>query len=503
MWLSVTARRGFGGAATAVPAIGKNGVKPFDAGGSAGADLGLAAGSGNEGAAAIVPGQVAARLAVEVNRRREAARHGDQIAGDAAGCAADGGRDGADRGAMHCVDAVTTSGVDHHHDFGTGAHQRGGGALHIVSAARNDNAAAGNNGKAFDIGAHGSRQHDPRAIIAAEQQRPFDAAGGDDDAAGADTPEALRNGAGRCAGFDKPFDQRDKIVIMVTRRRRAGQDAATGGDDAVANSGGPCQSRHARDGCCIAQQRAAEAVVVFDQHDAASGGGGSIGGGEAGRAAADDQHVAKGGAMLIMIGVGDARCRTEPGRAADEMFKEQPYAGAAEEGFVVETGGQEARGKADDRANIKAQRRPAVLAGGDKAFGNEDIGGAGIGLGSAAEPGGDQRIGFFHAGAQHAARAMVFEAAAKHHDAAGQQCRCQRVTGEPGVAATVELEGEGAGAVDMATGFEAITGHGAGFQSVTAAMTWVTVWRSIRNQARQPRAWRHNSADTPRGLVRV
>ena len=228
------------------PAIGEDRIKPFDANRRTGAGLGLAAGGRNKGAAAIVPREIAAGLAVQVHRWGEAARHGNQVAGDAAGLAADHGGDRGDRGTMGVLNGVAGAGIDCGDNRGASPKQRCGGAMHIVGAAGDHDPPAGNHRKPLDIATHRARQHDAGAIIAAEQHRAFDAAGGENNPPGADAPQALRQRNRGTAGLDKAFDQGDQIMVVIARCGRAGEDAAPGGEDALVDGGDPCMA------CCCA-----------------------------------------------------------------------------------------------------------------------------------------------------------------------------------------------------------------------------------------------------------
>ena len=170
---------------------------------------------GDEGAAAIVPVEVAAGLAVQMHRWREATRHGDEIAGDAPGLPADDRSDGRDRCAVRLLEKIAGARVDCCHHLGTGADQGVGCAVDVVGATSDHDAPSRHDGETFDIGAHGARQHDAGPVVAAEQQGPLDGAGGKDDPAGADMPKALRQRAGGGARFDQPFDQRDEIMVVI------------------------------------------------------------------------------------------------------------------------------------------------------------------------------------------------------------------------------------------------------------------------------------------------
>src|SRR5262249_41411281 len=98
------------------------------------------------------------------------------------------------------------------------------------------------------------------------------------------------------------------------------------------------------------------------------------------------------------------------------------------------------------------ERRPAVLALGDKPVVKLGHGGAGIGLGAHVSAEAHQRVRLLGPGGENAARPVILEAAADKAHAVRQQSRRERVAGMASVSAAVEREGEGARAVDRAAG---------------------------------------------------
>ena len=144
-------------------------------------------------------------------------------------------------------------------------------------------------------------------------------------------------------------------------------------------------------------------------------------------ASTHDEHIAKCRALRKSVGVSACRWFAKARSFADEKFVEHPALGRSEEGFVVETGGQEARHQAEHRADIERQTWPAVLACRDQSFVNEHISRAGIGFGASAFADGDKRVGFFNPRRHDPARAVIFEAAADKTNAIPQQRCGQRI----------------------------------------------------------------------------
>ena len=172
---------------------------------------------------------------------------------------------------------------------------------------------------------------------------------------------------------------------------------------------------------------------------------------EASGACADDQHVAMGEGLLVMVGVRFRRRAAEPGALSDDRLIDAfPELRRPHEGLVVEAGAEERAHQPVDRLHVEFQRRPAVLARGVEPVVKLDHGRARIGLAPRAGPQLDQRIRLFGAGAEDAARPVIFERAADQALAIGKQRRGKRIAGIPGIGLAVEAETEAARPIDDA-----------------------------------------------------
>ena len=96
-----------------------------------------------------------------------------------------------------------------------------------------------------------------------------------------------------------------------------------------------------------------------------------------------------------------------------------------------------------DRAEIKAQRRPAVLALDVEALGERQGGGRPVRLPSVGTDHGNECIGLLGSGGVDPAAAVVFETAADDLHAVGEQGGCKRVAAPADVRDTVEAKVDG------------------------------------------------------------
>ena len=162
--------------------------------------------------------------------------------------------------------------------------------------------------------------------------------------------------------------------------------------------------------------------------------------GEAGSAGTHHQHVAMGVARGVAVGIRLLRRDAEPGRGADDRLVEPlPRRLRPHEGLVVEPGRKQRRGEIVERADVEAERGPAVLRHGGEAVVKLLHGGAHVGRrapGVAADA--DQRVRLLGAGGKHAARPVILERAAHQVNAVGQQRGSQRVALQPGMGDPVE-----------------------------------------------------------------
>ena len=149
---------------------------------------------------------------------------------------------------------------------------------------------------------------------------------------------------------------------------------------------------------------------------------------QAGRPAADHQHVAMRECLLVMVRDPPRRGAAEARGAADQRLVELlPELRRPHEGLVVEAGDEEAREPVVHRADVEAQRRPAVLARGDQPVVELGRGRARVRLAPRAGAQFDQRVRLFRACREDAARAVILERAADQLHAVGEQRRGERV----------------------------------------------------------------------------
>ena len=344
--------------------------------------------------------------------------------------------------------------IDDGRDGDAGAGEVGDRARRLVVGAEHHRAPPRRHRVAVEIGAHGAGQHDAGTVVVAEHQRALDGAGRNHASFGVDAPQALARlvlRRHRHVVVDA-LQRRIGAVVVDAEHRGARQDAhirqrrQLGGD-----MGDPVGRAALVEGAGVGDQPAAEAEVLLAQHDARTGPARRQRGHQPRRTAADHQHVAMQERLLVGVRVGGAGGAPEPGGAADQRLVDLfPERGRPHEGLVVEAGGQDRSEHGVDRQQIEAQRRPAVLAGGDETIVKLGGGGARVGLATRALPQLHQRVRLLRPRREDAARAVIFERPADQVHAVRQQRRRQRVAAMAAVGAAVEREGERLRAIDRA-----------------------------------------------------
>ena len=170
---------------------------------------------GDESGQCIIPGQFAATMGPEVHDGRPATGHGNRVAvycfghgpfarlqaegdGGHALAAFDGGdgvagqhADASGAGAGGQIAVGFRSCVDDDGDGQASGFDVQPGQVSVVIVGGNDGAVAGRDGEVGDVIADGGGQHDAGDVVSGERQRAFNGAGGGDDHACADAPEAL------------------------------------------------------------------------------------------------------------------------------------------------------------------------------------------------------------------------------------------------------------------------------------------------------------------------
>ncbi len=444
-----------------------------------------------------IEAQLAAGLREQVDGRREAARHQQEVAGhglevgrprsrrlghESAGHAQAAGRPH-DRAARHHRQARGTRRRD---ALARGPRPRvddaGDRHARVVQLERrpvggvvrghDHGAAAGPDTPAVQVAAGRVGQHHAGAVVVGKHQRALGRARRQHDMLRPDLPEPLaRRARGHVRQMvGQALRQGDEVVVVVAEALRAGQQGRTAPGEFGQRRRDPVDGRQAVDHRLrLAQQGAAELRLLVAQDRAAPGAGRRERCREPRRAAAHDQHVAMGEPVGIRVGIGLLRRHAQARRAADHGLEQLgPERRALDEartheGLVVEARGEERRQEVVHGADVEAPRRPAVLARGDEALVELHLGHAQVRrLAGAVARHGAERVGLLGAGGQKAAGAVILEGAADEVHAVGEQRRGERVAVAALVGVAVEGEAERAGAVDAAAAGRAVEpGHGA------------------------------------------
>ena len=430
----------------------------------------------------LVPHHLAPRLREQVNAGRKAAGHQNGIAGQGfsvtnltgrndrsdigtldpklSDCAGDGvaflDLQASSLGRLDQRAARIGPCIDNGSDLDARPVHVQSGAIGLIMAGGHDHPLTGLDPIAVQIDAGRVGQQNTGAIIVWEDQWTLDRSGGQHDLASTNLPQTLTRGTGRWMGLmlAEALSDTDHIVREIAK----GVGAA---DHRHFGIGGQGRQRLSKPRLCRlaidqrvgrGQKRAAELRLLVDQHHTATAFRSRQGCGQTGRASTNDQHFAVGETVQIAVGVRLGRGAAETSGSADGGLIEMvPRFARPHEGLVVEARRNEGRQQARHRAHVKIQARPAVLALGDKAVIELDLGGAQIWCEAGLVPAHrDQRIGLFGACAQHAARTVIFERAAHQVNAIGQEGRGQRIALYALIAAAIKAEGQALAAVDLA-----------------------------------------------------
>ena len=444
----------------------------------------LERGAGHEAGEVLVVAEAAARLREEVDGGVPAARHEEKVAAvrrrharcraaiagrqdvrardPEAALGADHGRRGDDpdaglAGRLRQRALRVRPQVDHgrHVDTGTAAVECRG--IGRVVVGDDDSGGPGLHGEPVEIDAGSTRQHHARAVVAAEDERALDGAGREHDLASAHAPEALPGQAlgrgGQVIGH--PLQQAQIVVVVIAEGRGAaehrhvGQGAQLGLDLCDPALAVRDLSRHP----ALAEQPAAELGLRLGQDHPGSRTSGRECCHEAGGPGADHQHVAVGVPMQVVVGIRMGGCRAEAGGAADAGLVEPvPSARRAEEGLVVEAGGNERRECVGRRTHIRPQAGPAILAPGLEPFVELDLGRPRVRIAAPARPHElDQRVRLLGTGGHDPPRPVVLEAPPDQMDAVGEQRRGEGIAGCTLIGTAVEAERQGLRPIDPPT----------------------------------------------------
>ena len=368
--------------------------------------------------------------------------------------------------------------VGHRHQLHAGVHQRQRRLEAAVADCGHHGARAGLHRPERGQPARAARQHHAGQVVAGEQQRLLDRAGGVHVAAGAD----LMQGA--------PLPDRHEAVEGAQRRRVR--------EHLHAGLAGPL-GQLARVGvAALGEQPPTGLGALVAQHRV----GAQLGGGDRrrqpGGAAAHHQHVGMAAAVLgapLALGLALAQL-PEPGRVAQHLLVERPQPARADERLVVEAGRGEGAGElVGGGHHVELERGARVHVRHLHALAHRL--GAGPHAGRVAHL--HEAVGALAGAAHQPARAVVLERAREGAAPRGEQRRADRVALVRGHLLAVEAEAQLAAAIDA---LAVARGQPAHCGSSTSRTSFVRVSRSAWNQAPQPERWHHHSRCTPATLRR-
>ncbi len=460
--------------------IGECGGEAVLAAAGAGGALALDREGGQVGTLLRIEAELAAGLREEVNRRRHAARHQQQVARESASTTdpavlvdrADLGsvhgktpmralhgvaEENGDAGFAHQIDerrTVRAARIDDRTDGDTAATEIERDAIGRLVCREQNRAPSRRDAVAVEVGARRIREHHTRPVVAREHQRPLERAGREHHLGRAHLPQALA----------RRVRPRSREVIGQTLRETE-EIMRTVGEGGRADE--PRDVRHrvelgerARDpgSTCdpvdrrvpVGEQRAAHLRLLVAQDDARVAAAGDQGSRETRGSCPHDQHLAMREAVQVAIGIGLARRASESRGAADQRFvAAAPGAARPHEGLVVKARRQQRGYKIVDRADVEGKRGKAVLAGRCEPVIELDLGRTQVRrLPRRVAGDGDQRIRLVDARRHDAARTVILERPADQADTVRQQRRCERVARVAGECAPVEGEVKRATTVD-------------------------------------------------------
>ena len=351
---------------------------------------------------------------------------------------------------------------------------------------------AGGHAVAGEIGCRRTGEHHAGPVVAGEDQRLLETSGGEHHATGAHLAQAVAQERLRRA----TLMHSDESVMVDAERGGVAEQRDRGvrahPRDEVRDDAGRRAFRPP------AGSRGGLRTVLHQQHLRPAPGGGQRRA-QAGRTGADDHDVDVIEARLGGKRVGRRRRRPEPGEPADERLPARPFiAAAADEGLVVEAGGQEPVQQLQRGEQVEAGAGHAVDAAGLQPLDQWHGRGQRVRLIHRRNHM-DEGVGLLRTRRHDAARTVQLEAAPDHVDAVGQERRCQRIARATQQAAAVEAEGDPPRAVDGA----AEVGDTAGAHRSASRIRSVAVSRDSANQARQPATCCHHSRDGPLGLSKA
>ncbi len=258
-------------------------------------------------------------------------------------------------------------------------------------------------------------------------------------------------GGRQCEVIGNTLDRAVRSRIVGAEHRRSEQQAHVGQRRKLRNGRPrPVGAAHVSDGAPLAEKPAAEGEALLGENDPGSRTRRGKRRHQPGRSRSDDEHVAEGVGLFVGVGIALDRSATEAGSAPDHRLVDLlPERRRPHERLVVEARREDRRQQSVDGQKIERQRRPAILALrfetvvklGSRRFR--------IGFAARARAQLDERVRFFRARRQDAARAVILERSADQTDAVGEKRRGERVAGVARVRDAVEREVERLRAIDQ------------------------------------------------------
>ena len=333
------------------------------------------------------------------------------------------------------------SGVHHRHRR-TGLVQSECRVVGAIVVGENHRLPTRQHGVTPDVGGDGRRQHHTRQVVVGKDQGTLMGASGQHHLLGAYLPQPLAHW--RHATFKvvaTALGQRQKVVVLVAEHRGSAQNLDLGhGAQPTQGIFDPNGGRQIVHHGIAGQQPTAGLGLFVSKNHTRTRGTRCQRSAQARHPTTRHQHIAKSKSLAIVVRVRLARRLTQAAGLTNVVLKKVPRLLGGHEGLVIKASWQKACKPAVHATQVKFDAGLGVNGLCAQAVDQFYLGHARIGHGAVAVKQLHQGIGLLDAGAQNAARAMVFPAARHQGHAIGQQGRGQCVTGQP--LKTAAIEGE-------------------------------------------------------------
>ena len=321
--------------------------------------------------------------------------------------------------------------VGHGHDLDARPFQRSGRLEPAIGCGGDDRAGSRGDAVEGDEPPHAAGEHHAGQVVAGEDERLLDDAGGEDELARAH----LMQGRGLPDGDE---------AVEGAEHRGGGEELDAGAARLLGQLAGALVA-------ALGQRAAAGLGALVGEHDVGAGLGGRDRRAQPGEAAPDDEHVGVAAAVLgapLALVLGGAQL-AQAGGVAQHLLVHRPQASRADEGLVVEARRRE---RAADRVG---DGHDVVLeaGGGVEVLDLHALAhrlGAGAHARRAVDR--DQAVRALPRAAQQAAPAVVLEAARERALAGCVERRGDGVARQRLDALAVEGEADGGGAIDALAG---------------------------------------------------